>query len=358
MPEKSRGPVTDFTIFRRTLVVAAAIGFAVVLWRLTDLILLLLASALVAFIFYKFTALIQRRLKLPFPPALAMAVIVPSLFLIFVFAAFGSLMADQFALLFEQLPDALAVVQDWLKSSTYGQEIAARAGSFMPEGSRIVAVLQAIASSLGTVATSLVVVLVAGIYLAAQPRLYGEGVLHLIPPHARQKTVVTVRAVAEAMSSWLKAQGVSMIFVGAFTGIALSMVGIPAAPAIGLVAGICEFVPYLGTIVVAIPSILIGFSISPETGVWTIIAIVVVQQIQGNIVTPLVQSSMAELPPALTIFSLIASGVILGPMGVILAVPLTVVAQTLVKQLVNYGPETGDIETGKPAIDKELKAEG
>ena len=94
--------------------------------------------------------------------------------------------------------------------------------------------------------------------------------------------------------------------------------------------------PYRGTIVVAIPSILIGFSISTETGIWTMVAIVVIQQVQGNIVTPILQSSVAELPPALTIFSLIAAGVILGPMGVILAVPLTVVAQTLVRQLVRY----------------------
>lgn len=331
-------PTSDFTIFRRTLVVAAAIGFAVILWRLTDLILLLLASALVAFIFYKFTALLQRRLRIPFAPALALAVILPSLFLIFVFGAFGNLMADQFAILFAQLPDAMAFVKDWLDSSSIGRELTARAATFMPEGSRVVAALQTVFSSLGTVATSLVVVLVAGIYLAAQPRLYGERVLHLIPPHARHKTITTVRAIAQALSSWLKAQGLSMIFVGAMTGIGLSLVGIPAAPAIGLVAGICEFVPYLGTIVVALPAILIGFSISPQTGVLTLIVIVVVQQIQGNIVTPLIQSSMAELPPALTIFSLIAAGVILGPMGVILAVPLTVVGQTLIKELVHYGP--------------------
>jgi predicted PurR-regulated permease PerM len=70
----------------------------------------------------------------------------------------------------------------------------------MPEGSRIVATVQTVASSLGTVVTSLVVVLVAGIYLAAQPRLYGRGVLHLVPPHARHKTVTTVRAVADAIS--------------------------------------------------------------------------------------------------------------------------------------------------------------
>lgn len=336
MAEGAPNNISDLTIFRRTLLVSAGIGFAVVLWRLTDLILLLIAGALVAFIFSKLADLIQRRLKVPHPLALTLAILLPILFVGFVFAAFGNLMAGQFAILFDKLPDAIAVVQDWLRTSALGRELSQNVGSFMPEGSRIVSVVQTVFSSLGTVVTSLVVVLVAGIYLAAQPRLYGRGVLHLVPPQARHKTVSTVRAVADAISSWLKAQGVSMVFVGVFTGVALSIVGIPAAPAIGLVAGLCEFVPYLGTIVVAIPAILIGFSISPETGVWTIIALLIVQQVQGNIVQPLVQSSMAELPPALTVFSLIASGVLLGPMGVILAVPLTVVLQTLVKELVVY----------------------
>jgi predicted PurR-regulated permease PerM len=340
--------ISDLTIFRRTLVVAAGIGLAIALWRLTDLILLLIASALVAFMFYKFADLIQTRLKIPFPLALLLAVLIPTLFIGFVFVAFGSLMAEQFAILFDQLPGAWAFVQDWLRNSELGRELSQNISSFMPEGSRIVAVVQAVFSSLGTVVTSLVVVIVAGIYLAAQPRLYGRGVLHLVPPHARQKTVTTVRAVADAISSWLKAQGISMIFVGIFTGVALSIVGIPAAPAIGLVAGLCEFVPYLGTIVVAIPAILIGFSISPETGIWTIVAIAIVQQVQGNIITPLVQSSMAELPPALTIFSLIASGVLLGPMGVILAVPMTVVLQTLVKELVTYMPHPDDPQHTPP----------
>jgi predicted PurR-regulated permease PerM len=325
--------VSDARLFRQTLVVLLAAGTAVVIWRLTDLILLLLAGALVAFIFYKFAHLLQRRLKIPFALALTLAVILPISFVVIVFWAFGAMLAEQFAILADQLPAAFAFAQEWLRTSEIGREITARAGSFMPEGSRVVGVLQTIISNVGTVVTSLVVVLVAGIYLAAQPRLYGEGVLALIPPPARARTVSTVRAVMDAVSSWLKAQGVSMVFVGIFTGIALSFVGIPGAPAIGLVAGLCEFVPYLGTIVVAIPAIILGFSQSPETGIWTVVVIVAVQQIQGNIVTPLVQSRMAELPPALTIFSLIAAGVLLGPMGVILAVPLTVVGLTLIKQL-------------------------
>lgn len=328
--------MTDLTLFRRTLVVAAGAGVAILLWKLTDLILLLLAATLVAFIFYKFAMALQHRLRMPFALALTLAVILPMLFLVLVFAMFGNLMANQFTILFDRLPDAWAVFQNWLASSDIGRQISARADTLMPEGSRIVDILQASISGISTLATNLVVILVGGIYLAAQPRLYGNGILKVIPPAARQKTVHVVQAVADAMSAWLKAQGIAMLFIGFFTGVALTIVGIPAAPAIGLVAGLCEFVPYLGAIVVVVPATLIGFSISPETGIWTLISILIVQNVQGNVVTPLVQSSVAELPPVLTIFALIAAGLLFGAIGVILAVPLTVVGLTLLRELVHY----------------------
>lgn len=326
-------PLTDGAVFRRTLVVLLAVGFAVIIWRLTDLILLLLAGALVAFILFRLAQWIRARMRLPFALSLTLAVVGPTLFLVAVFWLFGSVMTEQFAILFDKLPAAFAFAENWLRTSDLGRQIMSRAASFLPDGGRLMGMVQGIIGSISTVVTSLVVVLIAGIYLAAQPQLYGTGVLAMVPPHARDKTVKTTRAVMEAISHWLKAQAVSMVFIGIFTSIALSLVGLPGAPAIGLVAGVCEFVPYLGTIVVAIPAIILGFSISPETGLWTLLAIVVVQQVQGNIVTPLVQASVAELPPALTIFSLIAFGVLMGPMGVILAVPLTVVAMTLVKEL-------------------------
>ena len=257
MQQPAPEPLSDFTLFRRTLVVAAGAGTAVLLWKLVDLILLLAAAMLVAFIFYKFTHLIRRRLKMPFALALALAVILPTLVLVFAFAMFGNLMADQFTILFAQLPAAWAKVQAWLATSEIGREVTAHAGSYMPEGGRVVAMLQSVFSSLGTVATSLVVVVVGGIYLAAQPRLYGEGILNLIPPRGRRKTVEAVGAIADALSAWLKAQALSMLFVGIFTGVALSLVGIPAAPAIGLVAALCELVPSICSIVVALTAILI-----------------------------------------------------------------------------------------------------
>jgi predicted PurR-regulated permease PerM len=134
-----------------------------------------------------------------------------------------------------------------------------------------------------------------------------------------------------ALTSWLKAQAVGMAFVAVGTSIGLSLIGLPSGLALGLVAGLCEFVPYLGVILVSLPAVLIGFGIDAQTGWLTVVVLIVVQQVQGNIVSPLAQRRMADLPPALTIFSLIGFGMLCGPMGVVLAVPLTVVAIALVK---------------------------
>lgn len=324
---------TDGMIFRRTMVVMAAIGTSLVIWRLADLILMLFAGALVALMFYQFAEVLRRHLRLPFFLALILAVILPITAISAIGWGFGSLMASQFALLFDRLPAAFDTAQNWLRSNTLGREVIARYESFLPDGSRMVSFVQLVLSNISTAVTALLVVIVAGIYLAAQPRLYSEGALALIPPVARRRTVQVVNSVVYSLNAWLKGQGIGMIFVGIGTAIGLWMAGLPSPLAIGLVAGLCEFVPYLGVVVVSIPAVILGFSIGFDTGIWTVVVLVVVQQVQGNLVMPMAQKAMVDLPPALTIFSLIAAGILLGPMGVILAVPLTVVGLVLVKEL-------------------------
>jgi hypothetical protein len=121
--------------------------------------------------------------------------------------------------------------------------------------------------------------------------------------------------------------------VGAATGLGLWLAGVPAAWAIGLVAGLAEFVPYLGIFVAVLPAVVLGFAQGTETGLWTIGILVVVQQLQGNVVMPIVQNHMVDLPPAITIFGIIAAGILFGLPGVLLATPLTIVVLVLVRRL-------------------------
>ena len=332
-------PHTDLVgPFRTTLAVMAGIAVAIGTWKLQQLLLLLFASVLTAQMFHGFSMVLKRRLRLPFGIALALAVVLPLLALVIIFGLFGTLMVEQFTLLAKQLPASLKLAQDWLASSETGREIIEAVSNYAPQVDTVVNLVQSGLANLGSGISQLVIVLVAGVYLAAQPDLYLNGFIRSAIRLGAKQMEATMAAIHTALGSWLKAQAVSMAFVAVGTAIGLWVVGLPSAIAIGFVAGLCEFVPYLGVILVSLPAILIGFSISPETGIFTVVVLVVVQQLQGNVVTPMAQGKLADLPPALTIFSLIAFGIMFGALGVILAVPLTVVGMVLFRRAMNSSP--------------------
>ncbi len=321
----------DRRVFRTTVIVIATAAAAYAMWRLSDLLLLVFACALIGLIFFNLARWIVERTGLNFGIALALSVVGILATLTGAFWFFGNSLTGEFTELAQRLPQAWETFQARFAQTPVGVEIFRRAGDFMPSSPTIVNFITGLVTSLGTIVSALAIVIVGGIYLAAQPRLYGKGVIMLTPEAARGKLTRTFIAVAHSLNAWLLGQGIGMVFVGVATTLGLWLVGVPAAPAIGLVAGLCEFVPYLGTIVVVIPSVILAFGESTSTGIWTIVVLVAVQQIQGNLVMPLLQSRMVELPPALTIFSLVALGVLLGPVGVILATPLTVVAMVVIK---------------------------
>lgn len=326
----------NMRLFRRTLVVALGVGVAVILWRLSDLVLILFAAMLVGLMFHQFAEVLKRRLKLPFPFALMLAVLLPVSAAVLIAWAFGSLMLNEFTLLFDYLPEALEQAESWLERSAPWHWVKPNIEGMLPSGESIVAIVQRLVGGAGTVVTVLVVVIVAGVYLAAQPGMYHMEVLGLLPPRVRPRVQEVTTAVIKNLNGWLKGQALSMAFVALGTGLGLWAIGLPSPLAIALVAGLCEFVPYAGVVFVAIPATILGFSISVPTGMLTILVLVIIQQVQGNFVTPMLQSAIVNLPPAVTIFAMIAAGMLMGPLGVILAVPLTVVGLTLVRELAYY----------------------
>jgi predicted PurR-regulated permease PerM len=317
--------------FRRSLAVMGGIGLAVAIWQLQQLVLVIFASALVGLMLSDFAGLLQRALRLPFALAIAAAVLIPLAALVVIFGLFGTMMTQQFIILTQQLPAAVATVEGWIRATPVGADIMAQVADYAPKVSQVVDIAQAALANIGSAITGLAVVLVAALYLAAQPRLYVDGLIDMLAPASRPPVREGLRVVREALTAWLKGQAIGMAFVAVGTSLGLWLVGLPSALAIGLVAGLCEFVPYLGVVLVAIPTVILGFGQGVESGVLTIIVLAVVQQLQGNVVMPLAQRRFGDLPPVLTIFSLIAAGTLLGPLGVILAVPLTVVGMALLK---------------------------
>jgi predicted PurR-regulated permease PerM len=155
----------------------------------------------------------------------------------------------------------------------------------------------------------------------------------------------------KALHLWLKAQLISMTVVATLVYLGLWLLGVPSALALALIAFVLEFIPFAGPVLAALPAILVALLQSPELALWVIGLYVVVQQIEGNVVYPLVQQWAVHIPAVVLLFSLIAFATLFGIIGVIFAAPLAVVTYVLVKRL--YVVETLHTPTPIPGDDEE-----
>ena len=331
-PQSAPGDSLERRVFRASVVVIATFAAAYVLWLLVDLLLLLFACTLVSLILLTITNLVRRRTGLPFVAALGLTVITIVGFLGAAITFFGTTIQAEFAELATRLPAAWENVQGKMEMSVIGSGILMKAQELAPSGETIVNAATTALGAVGGALSGLIIVLVGGLYLAAQPTLYSVGLLRMIPARARNSAAETLDAISVSLRNWLKGQALGMVFVGIGTGLGLWLAGVPAAWAIGLIAGLAEFVPYAGILLAVIPALVLGFGQGTSTGLWTIGVLIAVQQLQGNLVMPLLQNRMVDLPPAITIFGIIAAGILFGVPGVLLATPLTIVVLVLIRR--------------------------
>ncbi len=176
----------------------------------------------------------------------------------------------------------------------------------------------------------LTVLLFAAVYLAAQPERYRHGLLRLVPSDRRARIGGVLDLIGATLGRWLIGQSVTMIFVGTLTAFGLWWLGIAAPLALGLIAGMFAFVPYVGPILASAPGILIAAVQGPMPALYAALLYAGVHFVESNLITPLVQAEAVELPPVLTLFAALVFGLLLGPVGVVLAAPLTVVLLVVV----------------------------
>ncbi len=130
---------------------------------------------------------------------------------------------------------------------------------------------------------------IAAIYLAADPNCYRRGVAKLFPPDQHERIFDAMDSTGGALRLWFWAQLLTMFIVGIMSLAAYWWIGLPSPLALALIAGVTNFIPYLGPFLGAIPAVIFAFTMDTDTIVWTVAAIVVIQQIEGNILTPLIQ---------------------------------------------------------------------
>lgn len=186
-------------------------------------------------------------------------------------------------------------------------------------------------SSTVTVAAGLFLILVLSIYVGADPELYHTGLLHLVPGSARERTALVLTRIAVVLRKWLVTQLIAMVVIGAAATIALLILHVKAALALGVIAGLLEFVPTIGPILSAVPAIAMGFLDSPQKALYVGLAYLLIQQLEGHLLIPMLMKEGMDLPPALTILTQGVMALLFGFLGLLVAVPLLAAVIALVK---------------------------
>jgi predicted PurR-regulated permease PerM len=182
-------------------------------------------------------------------------------------------------------------------------------------------VTKAIGGIIGGVAT-LILVLTIGLYIAFEPRIYERGLAWMLPGGKRSEFHLTADRMAYTLRRLLAGRLVGMAFEGVFIFLALFIYGVPMAALLGIITGLLAFIPNIGAIVSGILMVLVGFSGGTEMGIYTIIVYFVVQNIDGNIVVPLIARRTVDLAPALVLAFQLIMGILFGILGLFLADPL------------------------------------
>ena len=251
---------------------------------------------------------------------------------------------DQIGQLATDLPKLADQVEHWLQKAPaqgglrtqLAKEVHGSIQFFFP-------VVSSVFGAIGGV----VLVLFIAMYVAIAPGLYREGILHLIPHNHRDRTEEVIDTLGVTLRRWLVARLIAMVAIGTITGIALALMNVQGAAALGALAGLLEFVPFFGPIASAVPAIGVALLDSPQKALYVVLLYVAVQQLEGNVITPLLLERRLDIPPVLTLVTVAALGVVFGVIGMLIAEPLLAAVLVTTKMLYVADVVGDEVEVGK-----------
>ena len=287
--------------------------------------------------------LLGRVLKIGRGVRLLIIVVLVALFLLGTFYLMGVQLTEQFTQLRATLFVQGNKVMEWLNAK-----------GIMPGASDINGLLHQAAGQLGKVTswlgsalgvlTTVVFILVLGLFFAMEPRIYERGLVWMVPSDSRAEFAVTTQRMGSTLRRLLAGRLLGMAAEGVLTGVALAIGGVPMALVLGIIAGIMAFIPNIGAFVTGALMIAVGFSAGPHTGIWALATWAVVQSFDGYVVVPIVARRTVDLPPALTLSMQILASALFGILGLMLADPMTALIKVALER---RSERQGEIEAGR-----------
>ena len=202
------------------------------------------------------------------------------------------------------------------------------AGQIQNIAANFISISTAIVSSIFLIFT----ILVFTFYLLLEWKNFVRLVASPFSGRQEKKIVNLVAKVEKGLGQWIRGQLALSLIVGIISYIGLTILGIPFALPLALIAGILEIIPIVGPIIAAVPAILIGLTVAPVMGLATAALYFIIQQLENNLIVPMVMSKVVGLQPPIVMIAILVGATLAGIGGAFLAVPVIVVAKIVVKE--------------------------
>jgi len=189
-----------------------------------------------------------------------------------------------------------------------------------------------VVSSLFSNVSFVVTTIFFSIYLTLDSQTIYEAIARLLSKQDAEKVVKIEKKIEKRLGQWLVGQLFLMAIIGVSTYIGLLLLGVRYALPLGIIAGVLEAIPTIGPTIAAIPAFLVGFSQAPLLGFFTVLLSIIIQQFENHIIVPMVMRKVIGLHPVLTLIALIVGGRYAGILGMLFAIPLTLVVGVILSQ--------------------------
>lgn len=329
----------DMSFLRRvvlgTFLAALVLVLMMAVWVSGQVVLLLILSMLMAL----FLRVLSRGLREVLPVSPGFSVVIVAFTLLCLGGLTVSLLApeisEQVENLVAHLPESWAQVQQRWQHHPVGKWVLRGMAGDTPNAParEIMERATGIFSTVVGAGSGLLFVFFMSLYLAMDPHRYKNGVLLLFPAPRRGRVEQIMNTTAERLWQFLVAQGASMLVVFVMTTVGLWLIGMPVYLALGLLAGLLTFIPYLGPLLSFAPALLVAAASNGTSVLSVCLLYGTVQLLESYLITPMMQRKIADLPPALTILVQGAMGLYSGVLGVLLAAPLTAAAMVIVQMV-------------------------
>lgn len=301
----------------------------ILVWALSDIVLLVFAAVLLAVALRGMANGLSRLTGMPVTLSLAVVSLLGVVFVGVFIWLFGMRFATEGQQLVNDISRWIGELQQRYGQSTWFQRIehaASAQGSIAPLAPKLLTV------TFGTVGAFFLLIVIA-LYVAVSPHPYMRGIVLLMPPARRRRTREMLDLLGHVLRYWMLGQLIDMAVVGLLSTLGLIVLGVPLALALGVLAGVLTFVPYVGAIIAGIPAVIVASTLGPASILWVVLLYLGCHSVEGYLVAPLVTRRTVRLAPAVTVLSMTVLGELYGFIGVLIATPLTAAVITLVKEL-------------------------